>query len=183
MNVSQWRIDVRRVYDPADADDGHRVLVDRIWPRGLTKAAAAIDEWCHDVAPSDELRRWYGHDPGRFAAFRDRYLAELDDPAHAGALAHLQTLTGTRVTLLTAVRDLGMSHARVLAERLSWGRAQERPTMTHVHLAHSAPASHSAQETTNGQPRQHPSTTSPRKDTRDGEAIPNRAGSRAHRHS
>ena len=71
---------MRRVYDPPDPADGHRVLVDRLWPRGLAKNAAAVDEWLRAVAPSDELRRWYGHEVGKFAEFRDRYLAELGTP-------------------------------------------------------------------------------------------------------
>jgi uncharacterized protein YeaO (DUF488 family) len=110
---------VRRVYDPREADDGYRALVDRIWPRGLTRSAAAIDEWCRDIAPSTELRRWYSHDPELFPGFRDRYLAELDDPVRAAALIRLRTLAETRLTLLTAARDLAISHARVLGERLS----------------------------------------------------------------
>lgn len=138
--TAEWTIDVRRVYDPPAPDDGHRALVDRICPRGLTKHAAAIDEWCRDIAPSTGLCHWYGHDPDRFSAFRDRYLTELDDPAHADALAHLRTLTDTRVTLLTATSDLGISHARVLAERLSWGRARHEPTLTQVHLDPQRPA-------------------------------------------
>ena len=132
--AEDWTIDVRRVYDPPAPDDGYRALVDRIWPRGLTKAAAAIDEWCHDIAPSTDLRHWYGHDPDRFHAFRDRYLTELDDESHAAALSHLQTLTNARLTLVTATRDLGISHARVLAERLSRGRTPHAPAVTHVHL-------------------------------------------------
>jgi uncharacterized protein YeaO (DUF488 family) len=136
MSDSGWTIDVRRVYDPPGPDDGYRALVDRIWPRSLTKTAAAIDEWCRDIAPSTELRRWYGHDPTRFHAFRGRYLTELDDPIHAEPLAHLHALTDTRLTLLTATRDLGISHARILAERLSWGHARDHPAVTHVHLDH-----------------------------------------------
>lgn len=120
--ADDWPIDVRRVYDPPQPDDGYRVLVDRIWPRGLRKADAAVDEWCREIAPSTELRRWYGHEPDRFAAFRTRYLAELDDAEHSAALARLREHAGTRLTLLTATRDLGISHARVLAERLSADR-------------------------------------------------------------
>src|SRR5262249_5906601 len=67
--MAEGRVRVRRVYEEPESDDGTRVLVDRIWPRGLTKAKAALDEWCKHVAPSDELRKWYGHDPGRFAEF------------------------------------------------------------------------------------------------------------------
>jgi len=68
---------VRRVYDLPDPADGQRVLVDRLWPRGLSKSAAALDEWVKAVAPSDELRRWYGHEASKFPAFRERYQAEL----------------------------------------------------------------------------------------------------------
>lgn len=108
---------VARVYDPPGPDDGARVLVDRLWPRGLSKANAALDEWCKQVAPSDELRRWYGHDPDLFAEFRRRYLAELDDPERAAAL---ETLRGRgRLTLLTATKDVPISHAAVLADLLT----------------------------------------------------------------
>ena len=110
---------VRRVYDPPDPADGHRVLVDRLWPRGLAKSAAAVDEWLRAVAPSDELRRWYGHEVGKFAEFRDRYLAELGTPERAEALAHLRELADPGpLTLLTATKDVEHSQAAVLAERL-----------------------------------------------------------------
>jgi uncharacterized protein YeaO (DUF488 family) len=99
--AEERRIDVRRVYDPPHPDDGYRTLVDRIWPRGLTRTAAAIDEWRRDIAPSTELRHWYGHHPDRFPAFRDRYRSELDDHHHATALSHLHALSSTRLTLLT----------------------------------------------------------------------------------
>jgi uncharacterized protein YeaO (DUF488 family) len=72
---------MRRVYDDPSPDDGTRVLVDRVWPRGLARAKAGIDEWAKAVAPSTELRRWYGHDPGRFEEFHRRYLAELAEPS------------------------------------------------------------------------------------------------------
>jgi uncharacterized protein YeaO (DUF488 family) len=95
------------------------VLVDRIWPRGLTKAKAALGEWCKDVAPSDELRKWYGHDPGRFAEFARRYRLELQDPQRAEALAHLRDLSNDqKVTLLTATKQADISEAAVLAEML-----------------------------------------------------------------
>ena len=110
---------VRRVYAEPEADDGTRVLVDRIWPRGMTKARAALDEWCKDVAPSTELRKWYGHDPGRFEEFGRRYRLELEDPERAGAMAHLRALArdGT-VTLLTATKEPAISEAAVLASLL-----------------------------------------------------------------
>ena len=110
---------VRRVYDPPDPADGHRVLVDRLWPRGLAKSAAAVDEWLRAVAPSDELRRWYGHEADKFAAFGQRYAAELQAPERAAALAHLRELASSGpLTLLTATRDVEHSQAAVLAARL-----------------------------------------------------------------
>jgi uncharacterized protein YeaO (DUF488 family) len=114
---------VRRVYDQPGPADGYRVLVDRLWPRGLSKDAAAVDEWLRDVAPSGELRRWYGHEAGKFAAFRQRYEAELQAPAGAGALAHLRELAGSGpLTLLTATRDVEHSQAAVLAALLQEAR-------------------------------------------------------------
>ena len=113
-------IRVRRVYEAPQPDDGTRVLVDRLWPRGLSKAKAALDEWCKDVAPSDELRRWYGHDPERFEEFARRYRLELDDPARASALAHLRELAKDGpLTLLTATKQAGISEAAVLAGLLA----------------------------------------------------------------
>ena len=103
--------------------DGTRVLVDRIWPRGLSKAKAALDEWCKNVAPSTELRQWYGHDPDRFEEFSRRYVQELQDPQRAGALAHLRGLAGDRqLTLLTATRRADISEAAVLAALLQPGQ-------------------------------------------------------------
>lgn len=108
---------VRRVYDDPGRSDGHRVLVDRLWPRGVAKADAALDAWEKAVAPSDELRRWYGHDPDRFEEFRDRYLVELEEPSRAAVLADLVLVARSgRLTLLTATRDVDRSHARVLAD-------------------------------------------------------------------
>jgi uncharacterized protein YeaO (DUF488 family) len=129
------RVDVRRVYDAPEAADGMRVLVDRVWPRGLSKERAALDEWCKEVAPSAELRKWYGHDPARFEEFRRRYLAELEQPERASAFAHLADLAGQRpVTLLTATTDASLSQAAVLAELLratSPGRSSwPRPTVS-----------------------------------------------------
>ena len=110
---------VARVYDQPDPDDGVRILVDRLWPRGLSKQAAAFDQWSRSVAPSDELRKWYGHDPDRFAEFAARYRAELAEPERASALAELRELCAQQtVTLLTASRDLDLSHACVLAQAL-----------------------------------------------------------------
>jgi uncharacterized protein YeaO (DUF488 family) len=112
-------VQVRRVYDGPAKDDGARVLVDRIWPRGLSKDAAHLDEWCKAVAPSAELRKWYGHDPDRFAEFDRRYRTELKDSEHADALDHLRDLSKDgNLTLLTATRHPEISQAEVLAELL-----------------------------------------------------------------
>lgn len=113
------RVRVRRVYDPPEGTDGSRVLVDRLWPRGLSKEKAALDEWCKDAAPSPELRKWYGHDPERFEEFSRRYRAELDDAAHADAVAHLRQLAARGpLTLLTATGQWEISAAAVLHDAL-----------------------------------------------------------------
>jgi uncharacterized protein YeaO (DUF488 family) len=117
--MAEGQVRVRRAYEEPDPGDGIRVLVDRIWPRGLTKAKAALDEWCKDVAPSDELRKWYGHDPARFEEFGRRYRLELQDPKRAEALAHLRALAKDRpLTPLTATRQADISEAAVLATLL-----------------------------------------------------------------
>ena len=110
---------VRRVYDePSDAD-GARVLVDRVWPRGLRKDAAHLDEWAKDAAPSTELRKWYGHDPAKFGEFRRRYLDELSGAAQRKELGRIRALAATGpVTLLTATRAVDISQAAVLAQVL-----------------------------------------------------------------
>ncbi|MFF4100334.1 DUF488 domain-containing protein [Streptomyces sp. NPDC001903] len=113
-------IRLRRVYDPPEPEaDGVRVLVDRLWPRGLAKAAAAVDEWPKAVTPSGELRKWF-HAGGSREEFRQRYEAELAEPAAAAELDRLRGLAGAGpLTLLTAVKDPASSHAAVLAELLS----------------------------------------------------------------
>ena len=109
-------IRVRRIYDQPATADGVRVLVDRVWPRGIRKEAAAIDEWLKDVAPSTGLRKWYGHVPEKFAQFEARYRDELATPTARTALNHLRTLAEhDPVTLLTATRDVDHSQAAVLA--------------------------------------------------------------------
>jgi uncharacterized protein YeaO (DUF488 family) len=109
-------IRVRRVYEEPSAQDGARVLVDRVWPRGLRKDALRLDEWAKDVAPSTELRTWYQHDPAKFDEFRRRYAAELDQPGAREGLARLRALAAERpVTLLTATKELDLSQAAVLA--------------------------------------------------------------------
>jgi uncharacterized protein YeaO (DUF488 family) len=109
-------IRVRRVYEEPAAADGARVLVDRVWPRGLRKDAARLDEWAKDVAPSTELRTWYGHDPAKFDEFKRRYCAELDEPGAREGLDRLRALAADRrVTLLTATKAVDISQAEVLA--------------------------------------------------------------------
>ena len=110
---------VRRVYERPEAEDGLRVLVDRIWPRGLSKEAAELDDWAKDVAPSSELRRWYGHRPERFPEFARRYRAELRESAGRAAVERLLEAAGDGPwTLLTATKDLEYAHAGVLADVL-----------------------------------------------------------------
>ena len=110
------KVRVRRAYDEPEQADGTRVLVDRLWPRGLSKARAALDEWCKNVAPSAELRTWYSHDPDRFAEFSRRYQQELHDAERAQALEHLRDLARRRqLTLLTATRKPEISEAAVRA--------------------------------------------------------------------
>ncbi len=97
-----------------------RVLVDRLWPRGLTKEKAALDEWCKQIAPSSDLREWYHHDPDRFEEFERRYREELADPERTEALEHLRGLARTRtLTLVTATKHPEISEAEVLARVLS----------------------------------------------------------------
>lgn len=111
-----------RVYDPPSDADGCRVLVDRVWPRGLSKDKAHLDEWCKQVAPSTALRKWYAHDPALFEEFRHRYRAELQEPEPADALARLRSLAGEGpLTLLTATKAIEISQAQVLAELLRAG--------------------------------------------------------------
>ena len=108
---------VRRAYDEPEPDDGIRVLVDRIWPRGLTKDKARLDQWLKQVAPSTELRKWYSHDPERFEEFGRRYREELEDAERAQGLKHLRELANSgTLTLLTATRHAEISEAAVLAD-------------------------------------------------------------------
>ena len=135
---SSARVWVRRVYDPPTRNDGHRVLVDRLWPRGVSKADAAVDEWRRDLSPSDDLRRWFDHDARRWDEFRRRYRSELDDargsgdggsegsgssgpdpddpgPAFADLVARAQR---DRITLVYAARDPDHNNAVALREMI-----------------------------------------------------------------
>ena len=116
MVLSVW---VRRVQEEPSHNDGTRVLVDRIWPRGVKKSDAALDDWNRDVAPSTELRQWYGHDPEKFDEFSKRYHSELDTAAGREALQRLRdSVRGKRLTLLSATKDIDHSQAAVLAKML-----------------------------------------------------------------
>src|SRR4051812_2426007 len=118
----QHRVQVRRIYDAPMPDDGTRVLVDRLWPRGISKTRAHLDEWCKQIAPSTELRNWYHHTPELFEEFSRRYTAELDDPEPAAALAHLTDLAAQQtLTLLTATKNPDISEAAVLVNVLTRG--------------------------------------------------------------
>ncbi|WP_190814234.1 DUF488 domain-containing protein [Saccharopolyspora pogona] len=120
MARSKQNVQLRRVYDEPADQDGARVLVDRIWPRGMSKAKAQLDEWCKDIAPSTTLRKWYAHDPAKFEEFRRRYRAELDEPERAEALQHLRALAKhRRLTLLTGTKHPDISEAAVLVDVLS----------------------------------------------------------------
>ena len=113
-------VTMKRVYDPATSDDGYRVLVERLWPRGASKEAAHLDAWEKGIAPSDELRRWYGHDPEKWEEFQKRYQEELKDPAAQKILDDLaeRARHGT-VTLVYAAREGEISNAAVLQRLLA----------------------------------------------------------------
>jgi uncharacterized protein YeaO (DUF488 family) len=113
-------VTLKRVYEPASRGDGARVLVDRLWPRGLTKARAAVDEWLRDLAPSDELRKWFHGRPEDWQAFRKRYLKELSDPEAEADLQKLYALAHKkkRLTLLFASKNEIHNNAAVLKELL-----------------------------------------------------------------
>jgi uncharacterized protein YeaO (DUF488 family) len=109
---------LKRVYEKPARTDGFRVLVDRLWPRGLTKEAARLDLWLRDIAPSTELRKWYGHEPEKWPEFRRRYRAELR--AHRTQLEDLRLRASNEpVTLLYAAKDAHINHAVVLKELLT----------------------------------------------------------------
>ena len=111
-------IKIKRIYDPPAPGDGRRILVDRLWPRGLSKDEARLDEWLKEIAPSDDLRKWFGHDPDRWEEFRKRYREELN--SHGELLKLLRTEGGKgTVTLLFAAKDADRNNAVVLKEMLA----------------------------------------------------------------
>ena len=110
-------IRLKRAYEPPAASDGHRVLVERLWPRGLSKARLRLDRWARDVAPSQELRRWFGHDPARWPEFRRRYFEELRQREQAWRLLLSRARRG-RLTLVYAARDEARNGAVALKQFL-----------------------------------------------------------------
>jgi len=110
-------IALKRVYDSASKDDGRRVLVDRLWPRGLTRTRAAVDLWLKEIAPSTELRKWFGHDPGKWPEFQKRYVAELEsNPEAVGRLR--EELKSGKVTLVFAAKDEEHNEAVVIKKNM-----------------------------------------------------------------
>ncbi|MCX8071246.1 MAG: DUF488 domain-containing protein [Candidatus Binatia bacterium] len=125
---------VKRVYDPVEQSDGFRVLVDRLWPRGLKKETARIDLWLKDIGPSDALRKWFGHNPERFATFNERYRKELKvNPATLGQLLEVVRQHSV-VTLVYGARDRECNHAVVLREFVEALLRAQMPTTRRKHL-------------------------------------------------
>ena len=112
---------IKRVYEEPAATDGFRVLVDRLWPRGLTRKKAALDAWAKDIAPTPALRKWFGHEPERFSEFRERYRAELRGHRDEIAVLH-ERAKQQPVTLLYGARDPTVNHATVLRELIRRSR-------------------------------------------------------------
>jgi uncharacterized protein YeaO (DUF488 family) len=108
-------IKIKRVYEQPDKDDGRRILVDRLWPRGLTKEKAGVDLWLKEIAPSTELRKWFGHDPDRWEEFKERYLAELEEAGKMEVLRNIaERAREENVTLLFGAKDTRHNDARAL---------------------------------------------------------------------
>jgi uncharacterized protein YeaO (DUF488 family) len=120
--ASPHDVNVRRIYEAPHVSDGTRILVDRLWPRGLSKEKAQLDQWCKELAPSPQLRKWYAHDPQLFEEFSRRYRTELEAPEAAAALARLRNLADRGpLTLLTATKEPGISEAAVLYALITKG--------------------------------------------------------------
>ena len=116
-SAAKAAISVKRAYDEPSSDDGVRILIDRLWPRGIAKSKLKLNAWVKRLSPSNELRKWYRHDPEKFAEFRKRYGTELK--AQDEDLRELRAaVRGQKVTLLTATKELDLSHATVLRELL-----------------------------------------------------------------
>jgi uncharacterized protein YeaO (DUF488 family) len=129
--VTRHEVKVRRIYEDPLESDGTRILVDRLWPRGLTKEKAHIDEWCKELAPSPVLRKWYAHDPRLFEEFGRRYRTELEAPEAAAALGRLRAVARHGpLTLLTATKDAAISEAAVLSALIQHGSPPGSPPPT-----------------------------------------------------
>ncbi len=113
------KIQIKRIYDSLSDDDGLRVLVDRLWPRGVKKEEASVDVWAKELAPTTELRQWFDHDASKFSEFRSRYLMELDNKDDV-AQKLIEDANGRTLTLLFAARDRSCNHAVVLLDYLKW---------------------------------------------------------------
>ncbi|SCW34765.1 Uncharacterized conserved protein YeaO, DUF488 family [Sphingobium faniae] len=111
------KIGIKRIYEPPEPTDGQRILIDRLWPRGVAKEAAELTLWLREIAPSADLRKWFGHDPARFDAFRDRYRKELNENGEAVAALCDRAAKGD-VTLLYGAHDETCNQAVVLAQYL-----------------------------------------------------------------
>jgi uncharacterized protein YeaO (DUF488 family) len=113
-------IRLQRAYAEPQPDDGHRVLVDRVWPRGRTKTDLRLDAWARDLGPSTRLRKWFGHDPARWTEFQSRYREELSDPDRARELDELAAIARAgRVTIVYGARDPEHNQAQVIADELA----------------------------------------------------------------
>ncbi|SFK18226.1 Uncharacterized conserved protein YeaO, DUF488 family [Nitrosomonas aestuarii] len=118
MNDKRSVVRIKRVYETPEQADGHRILVDRLWPRGLSKQKAKVDVWIKEIAPSTELRRWYGHDPNKWAEFKNRYIAELKanpDPVETV----LSEIREGIVTFLYSAKETRMNNAFVLRDYIA----------------------------------------------------------------
>lgn len=125
--ISAGNVKLKRAYERAVAGDGMRILIDRLWPRGVKKANAAIDEWLKELAPSTALRKWFGHDPARWKEFRSRYVAEIRK--HPEQLIWLRSLAKQKpVTLVYSARDEAHNDAVVLRDLLLGRQARRRAT-------------------------------------------------------
>lgn len=111
-------VTIKRVYERSATEDGYRVLVDRLWPRGIRKDELKIDEWCKDIAPSTELRKWFGHDPERFEEFAKRYILELDQTDECKQLLARVKNRSEKIALLYAAKKPEVNHALVLKRYL-----------------------------------------------------------------
>jgi len=111
-------IKIKRVYDPPEADDGKRILIDRLWPRGIKKESLEMDEWLKDIAPSDGLRKWFSHDPAKYHEFKKRYVKELEKKKETIERIRDEAKKET-VTLLFSAKDVEHNNATILKEVLS----------------------------------------------------------------